>query len=166
MGETGLRNNRSFRVACIVTAFAICFAGSFVLLSGKPIINDSIAEGIETATSGKLEYSDGSLYNGDLINGEIRYGTGSFSWGTGESYEGTWVDDAPSGKGKMIWPGLGVYEGEFENGKRQGHGVFTWTYEGVPEDGKPVSFDGQWEDDHIGASGTIVFANLGMYEGE
>lgn len=166
MGETGLRSRKYIRTVCVIVACIMCFAGSFALLAGKPIITPSFAEKITVAETGMLDYSDGSHYIGDVRDGEIRNGTGSFSWNTGERYEGTWVDDVPSGSGKMVWPGLGIYEGEFQNGKRQGHGVFTWTYEGDPADGKPLYFDGEWVDDHIGTSGILAFANLGVYEGD
>ena len=31
-----------------------------------------------------------------------------------------------------------VYDGEFKDGKRHGHGVYTWSYGGV--------YDGEWKD--------------------
>jgi hypothetical protein len=30
------------------------------------------------------------------------------------------------GKGKLTWADGKIYEGEFVNDKREGHGVFTW----------------------------------------
>ena len=162
MGETGLKDRKFSRAVAIVIAFVICFTGGITLLAFKPV---AIAEAISTTEGTKLDYSDGSHYEGDVEAGEIRNGTGSYSWSTGETYEGTWVNDVQSGNGKMVWPGLGTYTGQFQNGKRHGRGAFTWIYDGEPTTGQPISFDGEWEDDHIGSSGKMVFANLGIYEG-
>lgn len=155
--------NRYIRIAALVVSFVLCCAGCVALLAGKPM---AVADELAATESGILNYSDGSKYEGDIENGMTRNGTGTFTWNTGESYEGTWVNDVQSGKGKMVWPGLGVYEGEFQNGKRQGYGVFTWTYGDEPEAGKPVSFEGEWVNDRIGSSGKMTFAKLGIYEGE
>lgn len=155
--------NRHIKVTTIVVAFLLCCMGFMTLLTGKPL---TIAEELATTESGRLNYSDGSYYEGDIENGMTRNGVGTFSWSTGESYEGTWENDIQSGTGKMIWPGLGVYEGEFQNGKRQGYGIFTWLYDDDPTVGKPVSFEGEWKDDHIGSNGKMVFSALGIYEGE
>lgn len=157
----------SKRIIVFLVAFVLCFSGSLILLtSNQSNIQTALAEDVQGADSGQLNYSDGTQYNGDILFGRIRNGTGSYTWSTGESYEGTWENDAPSGTGKMVWPGLGVYEGEFAAGKRHGHGVFTWTYETDPVSGQPLSFDGDWANDKIGSSGTMTFANLGVYEGE
>ena len=155
--------NRYFRIAAITIAFVLCCITYVTLLTSKPI---AYAEELAATELGKLNYSDGSKYEGGIENGMTRNGTGTFTWSTGESYEGTWINDIQTGTGKMIWPGLGVYEGEFLNGKRQGHGIFTWTYENEPEAGKPISFEGEWENDRIGSAGKMTFANLGIYEGE
>lgn len=150
-------------VVIYVATFVICCLGCVACLSGSTSV---FAETVAGAETGYLNYSDGSHYEGDVVEGKIRNGTGSFTWSTGESYEGNWVNDVRSGIGEMSWPGLGVYKGEFQNGKRQGHGVFTWVYEAEPAAGQPVSFDGEWNKDKIGSSGTMVFSKLGIYEGE
>lgn len=155
--------NRYIKIAAVTVAFVLCCVGCVALLAGRLV---AFADELAATESGKLNYSDGSKYEGGIENGMTRNGTGTFIWSTGESYEGTWVNDVQNGTGKMIWPGLGVYEGEFVNGKRQGHGVFTWTYDGEFAAGQPVSFDGEWADDHIGSTGKMTFANLGIYEGE
>ena len=134
----------------------------FFNTSGQIAFAEEPASTLET----QLNYSDGSHYEGQVLFGKIRTGHGSYSWSTGEQYEGTWNRDVPSGSGKMVWPGLGIYEGEYINGKRDGTGTFTWTYDGEPEDGQPVTYQGQWRDDEIGPNGTLTFANLGTYEGE
>ncbi|MBR3494238.1 MAG: hypothetical protein IKH38_02315 [Clostridia bacterium] len=112
-----------------------------------------------------LNYSDGSVYEGETLPGGIRNGTGSYRWSTGESYSGQWKNDVITGKGEMTWPGLGTYVGDFKDGLRHGQGVFTWSYAKKAEQGQPVSFSGQWADDKIGAKGTLVLQGIGTYEG-
>ena len=124
------------------------------------------AENTNPITEGALKYSDESHYEGSLEWGKIRTGNGTFTWSTGEVYEGMWEKDIQNGQGKMTWPGLGEYEGHFVDGKREGQGTFTWIYEGTPETGKPVSYQGQWTNDQIGPVGTMTFAGLGIYEGD
>lgn len=155
--------NKYIKYAVIALVFVLCFMCCITLLTNRPF---AYAEGIAITETGRLNYSDNSYYEGSITDGQVRSGTGTFTWNTGESYEGTWVDDIQDGYGKMIWPDLGVYEGEFQNGKRQGHGTFTWIYTDDPALGKPISYEGEWEKDHIGASGKLVFAGLGIYEGE
>lgn len=146
--------------------FLICFGLCFVLLNSRATIGAANAENIGTVTKGTIHYSDGSIYEGESVDGSIRSGTGSFSWSTGETYEGTWAEDELSGTGKMIWPGLGVYEGEFQNNKRQGHGIFTWTYDKDPEIGQPISYEGDWINDKIGEKGILKIYGIGIYNGE
>ncbi len=155
--------NKYIKALVIAIALVVCFAICVSLLAGKQM---AYADELAVTESGKLNYSDGSKYEGSIENGMTRNGTGTFTWGTGESYEGTWVNDVQAGTGKMMWPGLGVYEGEFQNGKRHGHGVFTWMYDDEPAAGKPISFEGEWDNDRIGSTGKMTFAKLGIYEGE
>ena len=141
---------------------AVCFFG-FVSLLSKHV--PAIAEEVEQTASGTLTYSDGAVYEGDILYGRIRNGTGSFSWATGETYSGSWENDSPSGEGKLTWPGLGVYEGSFFNGKREGTGTFTWSYDGEPAEGAPVEYRGEWQADQIGPQGTLTISGIGKYEG-
>ena len=43
-----------------------------------------------------------------------------------DHYEGNWIDGQKSGEGKEYYKNGAVYIGEFANGKRQGHGVYTF----------------------------------------
>lgn len=149
-----------------VVCFSLCFALSYTLLIHSTLPGNAIAESVSEPFKGKLSYSDGSFYEGDILNSDVRNGTGTFTWITGEFYEGTWDQDDMSGKGRMVWPGLGIYEGDFLNNKRQGNGTFTWTYENEPEIGAPVKYEGDWNNDKIGSHGTLVLAGVGTYEGD
>lgn len=89
-----------------------------------------------------------------------------------EKYQGSWNDDVPSGIGNLIWLEdmnsirllKNRYSGEFQNGAREGLGVFYYSdgsmYEGqwknnkkegyaVFTDEKGVSVYGYYEDDRL-----------------
>lgn len=160
MKKTAWESKRSLATWMLVTGCVCCLIlCAFVSCGAKAEMT------LETET-GILHYSDGAMYAGEYLPGSIRSGVGTYTWSTGEVYTGSWQDDQLSGEGKMTWPGLGVYEGSFENGKRQGEGMFTWMYDGAPEEGQPISFQGLWEKDKIGASGTLILAGTGTYVGE
>ena len=51
-----------------------------------------------------------------------------------------------------------VYEGELENGKAEGKGVFRWA------DGS--QYEGRWKDNMRDGSGTMIWANGDSYTGD
>ena len=63
---------------------------------------------------GKLTYNDGSVYEGDLVNGKP-HGKGKLTYIYGSVYEGDWVDGEQTGLGKMTYPDGKVDEGRFMN---------------------------------------------------
>lgn len=159
------KHKQIIKVLSISTALLLCFFGFAALLGQNQLALNAVAEETEQSSSGSLTYSDGSIYEGEILYGRIRNGTGNFTWSTGESYYGTWENDTPSGEGKMIWPNFGEYLGSFVNGKREGTGVFIWSYEGEPAEGAPVEYRGDWTGDQIGPNGTLTLAGIGKYEG-
>ena len=62
---------------------------------------------------GKLTYRDGSVYEGDLVNGKP-HGKGKLTYIYGSVYEGDWVDGEQTGLGKMTYPDGKVDEGRFQ----------------------------------------------------
>jgi hypothetical protein len=81
---------------------------------------------------GRLTFTDGSLYEGEIENGKPN-GKGKKTYNSGEIYEGDWKDGKRHGKGKVTWVDGGVYEGDFADGKITGKGKETWNgiiYEG------------------------------------
>ena len=69
---------------------------------------------------GKLMFNDGSYYEGTFVNGEISgFGTRYYA-STGCKYQGQFVKGELQGKGRMTWPDGSIYEGQWENNKRQG----------------------------------------------
>ena len=88
------KNRIGLRVFLCVLSFAVCFSGFLVLLSSRnTMLPSAIAEEMETAEAMTLNYSDGSVYDGDTLYGRVRNGTGTFKWNTGESYSGRWEND-------------------------------------------------------------------------
>lgn len=78
------------------------------------------------------------------LNAEMK----SAGLSSGASYRGTMIDGVPYGKGLLVIPGIGYYDGEFQNGKRSGTGSFFW------ESGE--TYTGSWKEDKI--SGNGIFA--------
>ncbi|WP_461253746.1 hypothetical protein [Treponema sp. R8-4-B8] len=68
---------------------------------------------IETI-KGKVTYKDGSVYEGDLVNGKP-HGKGKLTYIYGSVYEGDWVDGEQTGLGKMTYPDGKFDEGRFMN---------------------------------------------------
>lgn len=167
-----MRTHPSLKKSFSLALLFICsFLFFFLLLSHSGLQKDiARAENAEPVTV-QLHYGDGSVYDGEAISGTIRNGIGTYSWSAGNSdadiayYTGQWENGNMAGTGELVLPGIGIYKGEFVNNKRQGRGSFIWTYNGEPETGAPVSFDGEWDNDKIGSQGTLILAGLGTYSG-
>lgn len=48
-----------------------------------------------------------------------------FTWENGDKYEGEWVADKKTGKGKFTWATGDWYEGGWDNNKKHGKGVYV-----------------------------------------
>lgn len=59
---------------------------------------------------------------------------------------------------RVEYDGGDVYEGEILNGKRHGHGTYTWS------DGS--FYDGEWKDGNENGHGIKKYINVGVYDGE
>jgi hypothetical protein len=62
---------------------------------------------------------DKDAYNGEFYNGE-RTGVGKISFKDGSFYEGSWLDNKFSGKGRFNWPSGEAAFGDFSEGKPVG----------------------------------------------
>jgi hypothetical protein len=76
------------------------------------------------------------------------------------SYNGNYKDDKKSGKGKLVWKDGSKYEGDFENGLRNGFGVYTYS----KEDDRDY-YEGHWKDDKKSGKGKFVWKNGTKQEG-
>ena len=75
---------------------------------------------------GRIEYSSGNVYVGDLLDGEP-HGAGRMDYADNNDnilhYEGEWVRGKHEGRGKKVWMDDLWYEGDWENGRMHGNGV-------------------------------------------
>jgi hypothetical protein len=82
---------------------------------------------------GVLRFIDGGVYEGEFVDGD-RHGLGIMKYSTGGIYEGEFSDDAEHGKGILKYADGGLYEGDFVDGNRHGQGVTRypdgWMYKG------------------------------------
>lgn len=70
----------------------------------------------------------------------------------GDLYEGNWENDKRNGKGRLLYGQdgcIGVYVGEFIDDKRNGKGRY---YDAVKEE----IFEGEWNNDKKNGEGTLV----------
>ena len=65
---------------------------------------------------GKYDYSDGSHYEGEFLNGDP-HGQGICLYQNGDRYAGEWYRNQPNGKGKMIYHNGDVLEGAWQEGQ-------------------------------------------------
>ena len=81
-----------------------------------------------------------------------------FTFADGSVYEGEYVGNVRSGKGKMTYADGAVYEGSWEGGKRAGSGVYTYSNGDV--------YRGEWADDVKQGEGVYSSkATLSSYQG-
>ena len=83
---------------------------------------DGFFDGNIFSGNAHLTYTDGSIYEGEVIEGK-RDGTGTYTWRTGEFYDGKWTDNNMNGYGTYYYKGKEKYprlSGIFENGVPNG----------------------------------------------
>lgn len=132
---------------------------------------------------GKVEYRypNGDLYVGE-VHGQSFNGKGKMFWkSTGNTYEGDWVYDYRTGKGRFTWADGTYHEGDFVRGKYEGYGIHIYTdggkYEGQFHDDKRNgkgkmtwpngdTYVGDWVENFRTGKGRFVWANGAYYEGD
>jgi hypothetical protein len=83
---------------------------------------------------------------------------GKFTFADGGVYEGNWQDDKRNGMGKFTFADGGVYEGNWQDDKRNGMGKFTFA------DGRV--YEGEYKDDKKNGAGVFYYTNGTMLQGE
>ncbi|CAL6013468.1 Membrane_occupation and recognition nexus (Morn) repeat protein [Hexamita inflata] len=101
--------------------------------------------------TGELHYQNGSIFIGHLQNMNLLQGV---LIQTNEQFEGTFELNKPK-KGKLTTP-QSVYEGEFKNGRKNGHGTETTATE---------KYTGQFMNDVKHGTGTQTDLNQNVYTG-
>lgn len=97
---------------------------------------------------GKRHYTSGQIEEGDFVNGRIR--NGKKTWPDDQVYVGTYNENGDMhGEGRFV--GRYKYDGEYQNGKRNGFGVFTYPDGSV--------YEGQFKNDKMDGMGKLTLAN-------
>ena len=63
---------------------------------------------------------DGAVYHGQWNEKGMRHGVGLQVWPDGMEYEGYWVSDSASYRGRLIMPNGDSYDGEWLSDKANG----------------------------------------------
>lgn len=99
----------------------------------------------------KLEFTDGSVYRGYIIDGKLS-GEGTMVWTNGDSYEGNWKDNKRNGEGSYYWSTGEFYEGKFQDNSMS-KGTIYWAY---PEAEIAASYKGDFLNNTITGQGTYI----------
>ena len=106
----------------------------------------------------EIRYPNGDLYVGG-VHGSLYHGKGKIIWKkTGNSYEGDWVYDHQTGKGRFAWADGDYYEGDFVDGKRTGKGKYVWP--------NGCYYEGDFVDGNFNGYGIRVYSDGYRYEGQ
>lgn len=84
--------------------------------------------------------------------------TGFFTLGKDEKYDGEWKDGKINGHGIYTWADGRVYDGMWKDGKCNGRGVQTWA--------SGEKYDGEFKDDKKHGQGTHTWADGAKYVGQ
>mmetsp|Transcript_6265 Transcript_6265/g.14992 ORF Transcript_6265/g.14992 Transcript_6265/m.14992 type:complete len:497 (-) Transcript_6265:145-1635(-) len=113
-----------------------------------------------TEDGAPMVYDDGSEYRGQLSGGGHRQGRGT--WTSAQSvYEGEFHHDAKHGYGVQKWVDGCTYEGDFKEGRCDGHGRMTWTSEAGQ-----IVYEGEYHDDLKHGHGVFTWADGRSYDGK
>ena len=113
--------------------------------------------------NGTLSFKNGDILIGQFVNG-IVYGDARKVFNNSNLlfFEGSWKYNTPWGKGVAQYADGSKFTGVFEDGKRQGYGIYTH-----PDNPKvPIrTYEGEWKMDLPSGLGKETFKNGISYEG-
>ena len=82
--------------------------------------------GVESGIS-QYTFKNGDEYNGNWTDFKMNgFGVLTYSHSPDHRYQGDWKDNQKHGKGKEFFADGSTFEGNFYQGKKQGHGCFQW----------------------------------------
>lgn len=134
--------------------------------SQEEIDQNSVFWGNTLSGKGKLEFKNGNVYEGNLLDGWM-HGKGLLEWKNGVKFEGDFKKNFISGEGEYIWPDGSWYKGEVLNSLRHGKGEFK-------SEVNNVEYVGEWEKGLKHGKGKLVYKQKegsqyttdAVYEGE
>ncbi len=108
-------------------------------------------------TYGRINFEDGSVYEGEKsLSGQMD-GHGTLRSSNGNVYEGDFKEGKRHGKGVLTYADGDVYKGEFYLGKRHGKGIMHCADGDV--------YEGNYKNNIMDGQFIIRFANGDVYEG-
>jgi len=97
-------------------------------------------------------------YEGDFLD-DLKHGQGRYTWANNKVfYVGDWERGKRCGHGVCVYPDEGRYEGTFRDNLRHGRGIFTFP------DGS--SYVGDWSNDLKDGKGIFTWADGNKFSGE
>jgi len=152
-----------------------------VIFSQGLFENGKLINGIEYYNDGQKKYEgifkDGNILNGieyddgvKVYEGEFKFdeetseegiwhGKGKHIYGGGEVYEGDFIDNVKTGKGKITCDNGTVFEGDFVKGNLNGKGKITFAHNGTVHEGDFI-------DDKLNGKGKKIHSNGWCFEGD
>ena len=111
----------TFKIISIATAFLVT---SVTLGSALPPC-PSNSNATWSNCSGSYTFKSGDTYSGEWLNDEL-HGTGIYNFKNGQKYVGKFLNGERNGKGTYTWPNGQKYVGEYLNDEKHGKGTYTW----------------------------------------
>ncbi len=99
---------------------------------------------------GKYTYASGDTYEGAYVN-DKEHGTGFYRFADGSSYTGDWVAGRRHGRGIYVGTDGDIFQGDYREDVKSGFGAFLY-----PSGAK---YEGQWAGDVMDGEGVYTFAN-------
>lgn len=128
----------------------------FILVGITPVIKAQCISGNCKDGNGVYLYKDKSRYEGPFINNEPT-GKGKIYYASGSVFEGSLIAGLKSGFGKYKYYTDDYYEGAFKNDKFEGVGKY------VTSDGNV--YEGMYKDGQLNGKGTMTFKDGDKYAG-
>ncbi|MBK6587100.1 MAG: hypothetical protein IPG22_02100 [Acidobacteria bacterium] len=105
---------------------------------------------------GKMIYGSGDTYDGEFVNGQ-RHGMGTYRTKDGQVYVGQFAKGSYNGRGKITFANGETYDGEWLNNERTGEGRATY------KDG--ANYEGVWLANKWHGLGRCAYSNGDVYYG-
>ncbi|CAI2384134.1 unnamed protein product [Moneuplotes crassus] len=91
---------------------------------------NNLIEGIfkeNTLTKGiaKILYSNGEYFSGEVTQGGLKNGKGTYYYSNGDRYDGQFLNDKRIGNSRLIFDDKSEYIGQFIDDEADGHGIYT-----------------------------------------